>query len=171
MTVDYLPLLPTSTQLLDAVRVYNEYIDGDLPRQEQFFRSHMRRPGYVGLMARNDDKVIGFVFGSFSLVGQWWHERVATHVGHAHPALQDAWVLTQLNVLEAHRNKGIGQALHDRILKKQTSSRVLLSTQVANTGAQRFYKRNGWYILHDGFRFSANDEPYKILAKKLTNID
>jgi len=168
MPVDYLPLTPTSTQLLDAVRVYNEYIEGDLPRQEQFFRSHMRRPGYVGLMALTDDKVIGFVFGSSSLAGQWWHERVAAHVGHTHPALQDAWVLTQLNVLQAHRNKGIGQTLHDRILHKQPSPRTLLSTQVANTGAQRFYKRNGWRILHEGFRFSANDEPYKILAKEHT---
>ncbi|MEL6525293.1 MAG: GNAT family N-acetyltransferase [Chloroflexota bacterium] len=171
MSVDYLPLTSTSTQLLDAVRVYNEYIDGDLPRQEQFFRSHMRRPGYVGVMAISDDKVVGFVFGSTSLVGQWWHERVAANVGSEHPALQNAWVLTQLNVLQAYRNKGIGQTLHDRILAQQTSPRVLLSTQVANTGAQRFYKRNDWYILHDGFRFSANDEPYKILAKKLTDND
>lgn len=177
MTLQFIPLTEQSAYLDAAVAVYNEYLPGDLPRQEQFFRSHMRRPGYVGLVAKvvsarqKNDEIVGVAFGSYSLVGQWWHERVAAHVGHDHPALQDAWVLTQLNVLQAHRNKGIGQQLHDAILKKQVRPHVLLSTQVANTDAQRFYKRNGWRVLHEGFRFSPNDEPYKILAKTLAESD
>lgn len=167
MSVDLLPLNPKSSHVLVAVKIYNEYIPGDLDYQEHFFRTHMRRPGYVGLLARLDHKIVGFAFGSFSLPGQWWHERVSTHVGRIHPALQDAWVLTQLNVLQAYRNRKIGEILHNHIITKQTRKHLLLSTQVANPGAQRFYKRLGWRVLHTGFNFSQGDEPYKILHKTL----
>lgn len=155
-------LTPDSPHLMDAIAVYDEYIPSEMQYQEHFFRSHMRRAGYVGLVALYEAKVVGFVFGSDSLNGQWWHERVATHIGRSHPALQDAWVLTQLNVLADYRNQNIGLLLHNRILQLQTRPRVLLSTQVANKGAQRFYQRQGWQILHKGFHFSAGDEPYMI---------
>ncbi len=167
MTYKLLPLTATSPYVKDAIQIYDEYIPGDTEYQEHFFLSNMRRPGYVGLLAQIDDRIVGFAFGSFSLVGQWWHDRVANHVGYEHPALQSAWVLTQLNVLEAYRNQNIGQYLLETIIRQQTRSNLLLSTQVANTGAQRFYKRLGWYVLHEGFTFSSGDEPYKILAKTL----
>lgn len=165
MTVKFLPLHARSPYVMDAVHIYNEYISAELDYQEHFFRTHMRRPGYVGLLAQVDECIVGVAFGSFSLGGQWWHDRVATHVGAEHPALQDAWVLTQLNVLKAYRNRTIGKQLHDAIIEKQTQPNLLLSTQVANHHAQRFYKRYGWHILHDGFIFSSGDEPYKILHK------
>jgi len=165
MKVDLLPLNTKSPHVLDAVKIYNEYLPGDLDYQEHFFRTHMRRPGYVGLLARAEHRIVGVAFGSFSLPGQWWHERVATHVGREHPALHEAWVLTQLNVLRAYRNQKIGELLHNAVIEQQTRKRLLLSTQVANKGAQRFYKRHDWHILHDGFCFSQGDEPYKILNK------
>lgn len=85
MTVDLLPLNSKSPYFIDAVNIYNEYIPGEMEYQEHFFRSHMRRPGYVGLLAQIDDKIVGVAFGSESLPGQWWHERVASHVGREHP--------------------------------------------------------------------------------------
>lgn len=167
MKLKFLPLNAISPYIADAIKIYDEYIPGNPEYQEQFFRSNMRRPGYVGILAQVDNKIVGVAFGSFSLVGQWWHDKVAMNVGYEHPALQSAWVLTQLNVLAAYRNHNIGQQLLEEIIQQQTRSNLLLSTQVANTGAQRFYKRLGWYILHDGFIFSAGDEPYKILAKTI----
>ncbi|MEO1290521.1 MAG: GNAT family N-acetyltransferase [Chloroflexota bacterium] len=167
MPLELLPLNSSSPYILDAVRIYNEYIAGELDYQEHFFRSHMIRPGYVGLLAKLDKKIVGVAFGSFSLAGQWWHDRVTTYVGREHPALQEAWVLTQLNVLKAYRNCKIGAQLHDTIISKQKRHNLLLSTQVANRDAQRFYKRYGWHILHKGFQFSSGDEPYQILYKTL----
>lgn len=168
MKLSFLSLNATSPYVNDAIKIYDEYIPGDREYQEHFFRSNMRRPGYIGLLAQIDKKIVGFAFGSFSLVGQWWHDKVANYVGYEHPALQSAWVLTQLNVLEAYRNRNIGQQLLEAIITQQTRSNLLLSTQVANTNAQRFYKRLGWYVLHEGFIFSSGDEPYKILAKTLS---
>lgn len=167
MTVDLLPLNSKSPYFIDAVNIYNEYIPGEMEYQEHFFRSHMRRPGYVGLLAQIDDKIVGVAFGSESLPGQWWHERVASHVGREHPALQDVWVLTQLNVLKAYRNRKIGERLLHHITREQKCKRLLLSTQVANISAQRFYRQRGWQVLHEGFTFSSGDEPYKIMHKNL----
>ena len=151
MTVNLLPLNTESSYIIDAVRIYNEYIPGEMDFQEHFFRTNMRHPGYVGLLAQVDDKVVGVAFGSQTLPGQWWHERVASHVGREHPAIQNAWVLTQLNILKAYRNRKIGEFLLKRIITEQKYERLLLSTQVANTSAQRFYKRQGWQVLHEGF--------------------
>ena len=167
MTVDLLPLHNDSPYVLDAVNIYNEYIPGEIDYQEHFFRSHMRHPGYSGLLARVDSKIVGVAFGSNSLPGQWWHERVVAQIGREHPALQNAWVLTQLNVLRAYRNQKIGETLLHHIIAEQKCERLLLSTQVANVAAQRFYRRHGWQVLHEGFRFSPGDEPYKILHKTL----
>lgn len=167
MTLELIPLNATSPYVMNAVKIYNEYIAGEMDYQEHFFRSHMHRPGYVGLLAQVDKRIVGVAFGSYSLSGQWWHERVAAHVGREHPAIQDAWVLTQLNVLKAYRNRKIGETLHHRIIEEQTRQHLLLSTQVANKAAQRFYKRHGWQVLHEGFQFSSGDESYKILHKFL----
>ncbi|MGJ3239619.1 MAG: N-acetyltransferase family protein [Anaerolineae bacterium] len=168
MSVELLALTVRSPHVLEAVQVYHEYAEGELSAQEHFFRSHMRRPGYAGLLAKVDDKIVGLAFGSTSMPGQWWHERVASQVGHEHPALQDAWVLTQLNVLRAYRNRKIGATLHDALIAKQRHMRLLLSTQVSNRGAQRFYQQHGWQCLHAGFKFSASDEPYQIWHKTLS---
>jgi ribosomal protein S18 acetylase RimI-like enzyme len=167
MRVDILPLNLDSSYLEAAVAVYHAYTPGEMRYQIEFFVSHMERQGYIGFVAQHEAKIIGVTFGSRSLAGQWWHEQVTAHVEADHPALQDAWVLTQLNVLKDYRNQGIGKLLHDKIIIVQPCSRLLLSTPVANKGAQRFYKRHAWYYLHEGFSFFAGDEPYAIMHKAL----
>lgn len=167
MDIELIALTDSSPYLVEAVEVYNEYVAGDLRYQEHFFRSHLGREGYRGLVARHENKTVGVAFGSCSLRGQWWHERVAAHVGKEHEALQNAWVLTQLNVLAAYRNQQVGTLLHDAIIRAQTAKKLLLSTPVSNKAAQRFYLRHGWYFIHDGFVFSTGDVPYAIMAKKL----
>lgn len=169
MNIELLPLATDSAYLEDAVAIYAEYI-GDAPHHHSaFFHSHTKRAGYCGFVARVDERIVGVAFGSCSVVGQWWHDKVAQHVGKLHPALQEAWVLTQLNVLAAYRNQHIGTMLHNQILTKQPSRNVLLSTPVANVAAHRFYKRHGWHVLHGGFSFLAGDEPYAIFHKIITH--
>jgi ribosomal protein S18 acetylase RimI-like enzyme len=167
MDIEFFALSDESPYLVEAVEVYNEYVAGDLRYQEHFFRSHLGREGYRGLVARHENKTIGVAFGSCSLRGQWWHERVSVHVGREHEALQSAWVLTQLNVLAAYRNQQLGTLLHEKIIAAQPCKKLLLSTPVSNKAAQRFYLRHGWYFIHDGFVFSSGDIPYAIMAKKL----
>lgn len=165
MSVELRPLRQNSPEFEGAVAVYAEYVDS-LPRfHRNFFLDHMQRRDYLGLVAKQNEQVVGMTFGTASLTGQWWHDIVARHVGDEHPALQDAWVLTQLNVLTAYRNLGIGAQLHNAIVEQQPYRHLLLSTQKSNLAAQRFYKRHGWFILHPGIVFSRGDEPYMILRK------
>lgn len=167
MRIKLLPLNPDSPYLRRAVAIYHEYSPGDMRYQTEFFTSHMDNEGYIGLVAQLEEEIVGVAFGSNSLEDQWWHSKVAAHVGKEHAALQDAWVLTQLNVLSAFRNRGIGTLLHDKIIATQTRPRLLLSTPVSNKGAQRLYIRYGWEFLHKGFPFFNGDEPYAIMCKEL----
>lgn len=87
-------------------------------------------------------------------------------MGVSHPALQDAWVLVELAVLDMHRGKGIGAALHHALLTDQPCPRALLSTEVKNTSARRFYERFGWRCIHSGFKFREEGEPFIVMARE-----
>jgi ribosomal protein S18 acetylase RimI-like enzyme len=164
MKIELVPLNETAPCFLDAVAIYGEYVPGDLRYQRVFFQTHMSRQGYMGFAAVADDVTVGFAFGSDSLAGQWWHEKVLLNLDEeCDDVLQDAWVLTQLNVLQAYRNAGIGGLLHDALIAAQTRTHLLLSTPVSNHAAQRFYQRRGWRTLHAGFCFSKGMEPFMIL--------
>jgi hypothetical protein len=168
--IDLLPLTDNAPYFDDAVAVYTDYVPSEaVNHHARFFRSHMQRPDYHGLVARltQTQKVVGIAFGSACLPGQWWHDKVAAQTGADHPALQQAWTLTQLNVLKEHRNQGIGERLHHAIIERQPCRKLLLSTQLHNRGAQRFYRRHGWHILHPGFVFSQGDVPYMIMYRWL----
>lgn len=165
MHIELHALRPNTIDFDGALAVYAEYAGGSARSHRSFFMDHVQRPDYVGFVARHKGKVIGMTFGEASLRGQWWHDVVAKHVGINCAALQEAWVLTQLNVLRDYRNHGIGAQLHDAIVAQQPHHQLLLSTQQSNRAAQRFYQRRGWVVLHPGIVFSRGDEPYMIMRK------
>lgn len=147
--------------------VYVEYTDFDPDWSARFFLNFTKQAGFHGLVAVFNERVVGFTFGHHSQNGDWWHDEVAYRVGVDHPALRDAWVLTQLNVLKAYRGQGIGSQLHDLVIAQQPHTNLLLSTQTHNQRAQAFYKQRGWSVLHDGFAFAKGDDPFMILCKSL----
>jgi ribosomal protein S18 acetylase RimI-like enzyme len=165
MTVEVLPFEHDAKLLREAARVYQVVWDRDPEDSLIFFRKYARFPHFRGYVARVQGVVVGTVFGTASLPGQWWHDKVAEHVGKQHPALQHAWVLTELAVLETYRDRGIGGLLHDRALQDLPLQTALLSTQGDNTGAQRFYLRRGWQYLHSGFPFHPGRPPYVIMVR------
>ena len=163
MNISLLSLATDMPYVAEAVTVYTEYSGGDPRYNLHFFTIHMKRDDYIGLAAQVNGQIVGIGFGSRAQRGQWWCEKVAAQIGDKHPALVDAWVLTQLNVLEVWRSQGIGTLLHDALIAQQPCSKALLSTPVSNTGAQQFYARHGWTVLHEGFAFARGAEPYMIL--------
>jgi ribosomal protein S18 acetylase RimI-like enzyme len=168
MNVNLLPLNENVPYLAEAVAVYTEYSGGDPRYNQHFFMVHMKRDDYIGLVARSNGQIVGIGFGSRAQHGQWWREKVAHEIGNKHPALANTWVLTQLNVLEAYRSQGIGTILHDALIAQQPCPKVLLSTPVSNIGAQQFYVRHGWTVLHKGFEFARGAEPYMIFQLDVT---
>ncbi|MGJ3239618.1 MAG: hypothetical protein ACFE0Q_12990, partial [Anaerolineae bacterium] len=60
--------------------------------------------------------------------------------------------------------------LLERVLHEQPHPNALLSTQVDNLVARRFYERRGWRYLHTGFAFQAGYEPYCIMHKSVRHV-
>jgi len=161
------PFDGNSPYFAGAVAIYASTWGHSWERAYSFFASFVRYyPGYCGLVALCAEQVIGFGFGTRSLPGQWWHDQVAAQVGYGHPALQDAWVLTELALASNYRNQGVGGHLHDELLRRQRHPRVLLSTQLHNVGAQRFYQARGWVYLHPGFPFERGAPEYVIMSRE-----
>ncbi|MDQ7026896.1 MAG: GNAT family N-acetyltransferase [Anaerolineae bacterium] len=169
MAVKIIPYHYRSPLLQEAVRVYIDVWQRNKEESLVFFRNYAQLPYFYGFVAQQNKKIVGTAFGVQSKTGQWWHDKVAAQVGANHPTLQESWVLTELAVLDAYRNQQIGALLHDHVLNVQPFPNVLLSTQVSNIGAQRFYQQHGWQIIHAGFAFTRGHEPYVIMHKSVTH--
>jgi ribosomal protein S18 acetylase RimI-like enzyme len=161
------PFGPDSIWFPGAVGVYARTWDRNWHKAWISMSQFSRYPQHRGLVALDGETVVGMIFGHRSLPGQWWHDRVAAQVGREHPALRDAWVVVELAVLPAYRNRSIGLQLLEALLDQQPCSRAILSTQVANAGARRFYERLGWTYLHPGFIFADGQPPFVVMCKEL----
>ena len=135
-----------ASPLLDAaLDVYRRvWPDRDSLVARETFTRYGGYRDFHGLVALLDGEPVGVGYGARSYPGIPWHDRVAPVLGAGHPALQDAWRLVELAVVEAYRGIGIGGRLHDRLLAAQPCPRALLSTGVSNTRARRMYERRGW---------------------------
>ena len=167
MTIRLLPFAEDNHLLDQAVRVYTTiWRHREYHSSLGFFTKYARIEGFVGLVAvTKQNQVVGMGFGTKSATGQWWHDKVAQRMGINHPALQDAWVLIELGVLETYRDQQIGSCLLNTLMTQQTCSNALLSTLVSNVDAQRFYQRHGWTVLHPGFAFVNGDPEFMIMHK------
>jgi ribosomal protein S18 acetylase RimI-like enzyme len=156
-----------SPYLENAAEIYANVWGNSYHDTLNIFGMYPQMPHFHGVMAIADGFCVGFAFGTQSLMGQWWHDCVGYEVGYTHPSLQQAWVLTEIAVLGKYQHRGVGLALHNRILSIQPFANVLLSTMVSNLNARRFYERLGWHYLHRGFAFSQGEEPYAIMCQHL----
>lgn len=162
------PFDAASATFEEVIRIYLEVFGGEEEEIRAFITRYATTfPDWRGYIALVGEQVAGMGFGTRSLLGQWWHDKVAAQVGAEHPALQDAWVLVDLAVRPAYQNQGIGAAIMNALLASQPCPRALLSTEVANTGARRLYTRNGWRLLHPGFVFSPGQQPYVVMAREV----
>ena len=164
------PFDASSPYFNEVVRIYVETFGGEEDAIRAFIARYASTlPDWRGYIALSGAHVAGMGFGTRSLPGQWWHDRVAAEIGAAHPALQDAWVLVDLEVRSAYQNRGIGATLLDTLLTSQPCPRALLSTEVANAGARRLYERNGWRYLHPGFVFTPGQQPFVVMGREISS--
>ncbi|KYH45498.1 GNAT family N-acetyltransferase [Branchiibius sp. NY16-3462-2] len=128
---------------------YDE-VFGDVSSYEAWrsdlFERHARRDGYRLALARRSDHVVGFSWGYIGQRGQWWSDAAAEALpaGVAAQWIGGHFEFVELAVRPSDRGKGVGQALHDRLLDG-VRRRCLLSTSDDDSDpAVRLYLRNGW---------------------------
>lgn len=177
--IDLLPFDAHSPYLQAAIAVYAETWRRGFQSSSDFILGYgLKQEDFIGFVAvdyshqqHNDldasPSVVAMGFGTRSRSGQWWHDHVTRQVGPRHPALQNAWVITELAVASSHRNQGLGTRIHNALLEAQPYERVLLSTQRDNLGARRLYERLGWRYLHRGFAFEKGGPSFVIMHRLL----
>lgn len=166
MSFSIIPFDGESPYFTAAVRIYVDVWGYEYRDSLSFFSRYSQFDGFVGRVAMLDNRVVGMAFGVASLPTQWWHSKVAQQVGLQHPALQNAWLLTELAVLAPYRDRRIGGQIHDVIVAAQPFPNLLLSTQVDNLDARRFYERRAWTVLHPGFAFQTGNISYVIMSRQ-----
>ncbi|HKT37396.1 MAG TPA: GNAT family N-acetyltransferase [Ktedonobacterales bacterium] len=164
------PFDAASPYFNEVVRIYLEAFGGEEDAIRAFIAHYANTlPDWRGYVALIGADVAGMGFGTRSLPGQWWHDRVAAEIGADLPALQDAWVLVDLAVRSAYRNQGIGADLLKTLLASQPCPHALLSTEVANAGARQLYERSGWRYLHPGLVFMPGQQPFVIMGCEISS--
>ena len=163
------PFYPHTPAFFEVVSVYQCVWGGNaepMAASIEFFLRQTSFPQWRGFLARDEFGVVqGFAFGSVVDAGQWWHDRLLGLVN-----LSQTWCLVELGVIKAVRRQGIAQALHDALLKTVTLPKIALSTQVNNTAALEFYRKNGYQTLLDSVVFTPGLVPYTILGKELPRV-
>ena len=163
-----LPYTQQSPLLNEALRIYaHVWPDRDPDAAREGFTRYAGYADFHGFVALNGDEPAGVGYGARSVPGIPWHDLVAPRLGVEHPALQDAFRIVELAVVEAHQGHGIGGQLHDALLAAQPCPRALISTNVTNQRARAMYERRGWRYLHESFAVPDDPNRYVIMAREL----
>jgi ribosomal protein S18 acetylase RimI-like enzyme len=99
--------------------------------------------------AGDGSRVVGFGWGYTGQRGQYWSDLVCDALP---AAITDEWVgghfeLVELAVLPAYRGRGLGRALHDKLLESVTSRCLLSTSDSADDPAVGLYVSAGWWKL------------------------
>lgn len=127
--------------------------DEEPARAEQFGNEqlplHSQRDGFKLVVARHDERIVGFAYGFTGQRGQWWSDRL---VETASAEIVEEWVgghfeFVELAVAVEAQGRGVGSALHDVLVADLPHEKALLSTYVDDRPAPRLYRRKGWRVL------------------------
>jgi ribosomal protein S18 acetylase RimI-like enzyme len=156
------PLLP------GVLEVY-ERVWGQRGFQPQV-RRHATYPGFKGVavLAPSGD-IAGYIYGTSTLLGQWWPDRIATVIGRelAERRLYGSFNVTELGVRAEYRRRGLGTYLMRAVLAGLPNQHVTLSTECDNNPARTFYEGLGFDYLVERMRFAESGEEYAVLDRPL----
>jgi GNAT superfamily N-acetyltransferase len=127
---------------------------------------HSSNPDFRLCLTRERGSAVGFAYGYTSVPGGWWRQMVAAGLptDAADEWFDDCFEFAELAVAPRYQGRGIGAALHDRLLSGLPHRNAILSTQKENHKALSFYLRRGWRVMHDEFFFPNRLYPYVIMG-------
>ena len=185
MRVSYRELGPAQfrSAIRELLAVYSAAMnppDRTLSGREAIMERHAASPGFRGLTAHDDGRLVGFCYGFHGENGQWWHDMVAAALGSrcggtgsarrglraAHLArrlLRDRRAARAADVA-GQRDRPLAAADNRRGRPERTA---VLSTADAPTRARRLYRGVGFTDLLTDFRFSGGEPPYAVMGATL----
>ena len=136
------------------------------------FPAHAQRPGFRCCVARQGRRVAGFAYGFTGEPGDGWWDMVAERLSDDEVGawLMDCFEFAELAVLPAARRQGLGEQLHDALLRGLPHRTAILSALQAETPAMRLYRRRGWITLVDDFALSGVPHPDAVLGLDLSSF-
>ncbi|MCC7366266.1 MAG: GNAT family N-acetyltransferase [Dehalococcoidia bacterium] len=129
--------------------------------------SHCKRPSYRGLVAIEDEHVIGMCYGYHGAPGQWWHDTVRIALGKAVAKewLADSYELVEIAVAPKHQGRGVGEALIAALLEGRPEKACVLSTRT-DSRAHELYRRLGFELIRE-MPFAPAGAPFYVMGKRL----
>jgi ribosomal protein S18 acetylase RimI-like enzyme len=150
----------------DAVAVQDAALGPVAPDRASVFRRHASYRGFRAFGAFDENRLVGFGYGTVCETGQWWYDQIRpplVRAGHGR-WLDDAYAVTELHVLPEYQGRGIGRELLTRLLHGLPHRSALLSTYDIDSRARTLYRHLGFVDLVTGFRFPMQEQPYALMG-------
>lgn len=136
--------------LVDQVWPCYQEVFGDFEDYETWrtvlFDRHRTRAGYRLVTATDESGIVGFSWGYVGERGQYWSDLLCEMLP---PEITAEWVgghfeFVELAVTAPNRGKGIGRALHDKLLESVTGHCLLGTADDPADPAVQLYETAGW---------------------------
>jgi len=147
------------------------YLEGpdDVRQWLDDLAEQLNRPGFALVVATADGQPAGFVYGYTMTPEQRRWERIVEPFASEMPRnvleAGKIFALMEFAVLAQWRQRGIGRALHDRVLAERAEPLALLTVRPDAEVAQAAYRVWGWRNV--GHRPRQNGPGYDILVREL----
>jgi len=137
--------------------------------REEIMRRHLGRRRFAACLALEGEDLAGFAYGYAGGPGEYWYDLVYQAMP---PLMRAAWLgahfeFVELLVAPAHRGRGLGAELHDLLLDGRPEPVALLTVRAGNALALGLYRKRGWQVLLDDFRFGPGGERFFVMGKRL----
>jgi ribosomal protein S18 acetylase RimI-like enzyme len=138
--------------------------------RRQIVLRHLALPGARAWAAHTaQGRMVGFVYGLPNDRSQWWSSVVQPYLREQgnDAWLDDSFVITELHVLPAFQNRGIGRRLITAITDTAEQPRSILSAIDGDSPARHLYRSLGYRDLARPVHFPSATRPYAVMGAPL----
>jgi ribosomal protein S18 acetylase RimI-like enzyme len=138
--------------------------------RRQIVLRHLAGPGARALGASGTDgRLVGFVYGLPNDRTHWWSSVVQPYLREQgnDDWLDNSFVITELHVLPAFQQRGIGRRLITRITEGVAEPRSILSAIDTDSPARHLYRSLGYRDLARPVHFPSASRPYAVMGATL----
>jgi ribosomal protein S18 acetylase RimI-like enzyme len=150
---------------------YNEGPD-DVRKWLDDLAEQLTRPGFTLALAFIDSEPVGFAYGYTMTPDLPRWQRIVEPFANAMPEAGvrsgRIFTLMEFAVLNKWRCRGIGRALHDRLLAERDEQLALLTVRADAQPAQTAYRSWGWTKV--GHRPHGGEPGYDVLVREIRSV-